>query len=127
MTLIEFIMVFGAGWFFGQIYFAWKMHREMQKVAKKLGLDIEGMTAEINNAIIISNKPIIPELFTEYLNNSIILYNKNTGAFICQAESLEDLAKCAKDFNNIDTAIVEDKEKIVFFVDGKIQTNINEN
>lgn len=126
MTIIEFIMVFFAGWFLGQIYFAWKMQREIQRVAKNLGITIEDITTELNEAIIAKNTSFVPELFTEYQQSSIMLYSKETGAFICQAPTLEDLACCAKEFKNIDRAKVEDKDKVLFFIDGKIVSTVNE-
>ena len=124
MLVLEFIMVFFAGWFLGQIYFAYKLNKTLRETAEKFGIKLDDLSDNFSSNLTLQVSPM-PELFTEYLNSSILLYDKTTGDFICQGSDLKELATNAKEFKNILLAKVFDKEQTYFFIDGQIEVTYN--
>lgn len=123
MDLFDFLISFSIGWFGGQWYMAYQLKRNITKIAEKYGMTFDEWSDGLKEVVADSVKRI-PKMFTEYEGNSVYLYMKDTGNFVCQGDSLEELArKIAKEYN---TAIVTDKEKLLFFINGKIQTELNE-
>jgi hypothetical protein len=54
------------------------------------------------------------------------LYDKEANSFICQASTIDELARLAKEYNNIKYASVMDEQSdaIVAFIDGKVENII---
>jgi len=65
-----------------------------------------------------SGEPEIKKLITEQINGVLYLYNTDTKDFICQGSSIEELAKIAKEYKNINSAAVIHNEKLFFFKNG---------
>jgi hypothetical protein len=68
----------------------------------------------------------VPTLFTEMTKNSILLYNKDTGKFLAQAETFDELANNVFKFNNIDFAVVKHDEQLFWFVEGKVKNDLQD-
>ena len=102
---------------------AYQLKRNITKIAEKYGMTFDEWSDGLKEVVADSVKRI-PKMFTEYEGNRVYLYMKDTGNFVCQGESLEDLARIVS--GEYATAIVTDKEKLLLFVDGKIQTELNE-
>ena len=66
----------------------------------------------------------IPNYFTELNGSSILLYSKDTGDFISQAYSIEELAQKVYEFNKIKFAIVNHNDKQFWFVEGKVENDL---
>lgn len=64
----------------------------------------------------------IPILVTECHENVILLYNKGTNKFLCQGKTLEDVAHNLWSHEKVSVAIVEHDDKMLWFVDGEVQT-----
>lgn len=64
-------------------------------------------------------KPAIYQLFVEEVQNTLYLYDKEKNTFICQGNSIDDLASLAKEHKNIEYAAVLYNEKVYKFIDGK--------
>lgn len=108
MDLLTFIIVFLMGYYIGGQMFLRKIRREVHETAERLGIDLSDEDDE----------PTLPNLFTETENNIIILYNKKNNTFICQANSIEEIAEKSK----IKNAVVEHENKLIWFIDGKVKT-----
>lgn len=59
------------------------------------------------------------ELIIEKHNDILYLFEKESNRFICQASSVQELAKIAKEDNNIINAAVVFDNKIFTFVNGE--------
>jgi hypothetical protein len=123
MDIFSFLLVFSVGWFGGQWYMAYQLKRNITKIAEKYGMTFDEWSDSLSNVVKHTNTSV-PVMVTEYEGSNIYLYNKNTGSFVCQGDSLEELARIVK--KEYDTCIVTDKEQMLLFVDGKVQTNLNE-
>lgn len=62
-----------------------------------------------------------PILFTEVNGNSIMLYNRKTKGFVCQANTIEELAQNLLDFKKIDYAMVDHNDEQLLFIEGKVE------
>jgi len=124
MDIFIYINVFIFGWISCQIYLSWKLRQALKKVAEDNGLTLEEMAEQY-----FSMKGVrtiqVPNYFTELSGNSILLYNKDTGDFVSQASSLEQLAENVYTFNKIKFATVKHIDDELWFVDGKIEKDLH--
>lgn len=123
MDLIVYANIFALGWISCQAYIAWKLRRALKKVAEDNNMSLE----ELANTFfetqgIQTNIVKVPNFFTETNGNSILLYNKDTGDFIGQAYTVEELAENLYKFDKIKLALVNHNEKQYWFVEGKVET-----
>jgi len=88
--------------------------REMRDAAKSLGIDLE---KELINAE--TPKKSVFKLAVEQHGDMLYLFDKEEDSFICQGTSVQELAKLAKQHNNIMYAAVLYGEKVFEFKDGK--------
>lgn len=127
MELTILIIGFLFGWFAGQMYIAHKLRKALKKVAEDNGMTLEEL-AEMFSDIEGSEAKVIkvPNLFTETNDNSILLYSKDTGCFMGQAKSLEELAENIYKFDKVKFALVNHDSQEFWFVEGKIKHNLQD-
>jgi len=116
MELLDLLLAFSVGWYAGQMYLSWQLKKKMEQVCDQLGIPFGKYKIEDITEIKVNR---VPNMFTEYEGNSVYLYNKDSGNFVCQGSSLEDLARTVN--KEYTAAIVFDKEQKIIFHDGKIQ------
>ena len=116
--LLIFIVGLYIGYQVGYSVLAWRIKDVLIKEAKSEGLDV---------SMFEDAKPIntVSQLFVERANNVLYLYDKEANSFICQASTLEDLARLAKEYKNIKYAAVMDEQAdiVIAFVDGRVEAN----
>lgn len=119
MDIFIYINVFIAGWVSCQLYLAWKIRQAMKKVAQENGMSFE----ELIETFFESKTKVIkvPKYFTETSGSSILLYCKDTGDFISQASSMEELADNVYKFNKIKLAAVNHENNFMWFIEGKVE------
>lgn len=117
--LLIFIVGLFIGYHVGYSVLIWRIKDLIIKEAKSEGLDVS-MFEETKPTTTVS------QLFIERANDVLYLYEKDMGTFICQANSVEELAKLAKEYKQITYAAVMDEHTndVFAFVDGKVETNI---
>jgi len=130
MDMYEFLVLaqgFMLGWVACRFYMAWKIHKTIKKIADDNGIDLNDMAETFLETRGIQTSVIqVPNLFTELTKNSILLYNKDTGKFIAQAETIEELAENVYKFDNIKFAYVNHNTEKFWFVEGKVRTDLKE-
>lgn len=118
LEIIILAFVFYVGYNFGQIVLSWQMRDLIIKEAKREGI-ID------SNLSITSDKPNVHKLVVEKTNNILYLYDcEQNNEFICQANSIEELAKLAKQYKNIKYASVLDDVHVYAFIDGKVEIKL---
>jgi len=125
MEALIYFQIFLAGWVCCHFYMVWKLRQALKKVAEDNGMTLDEMaeTFSINDRI---KTYTVPNYFTETNGNTILLYNKDTGKFVGQAMSLDELAKNAYDFNKVVFALVKHNDKQYWFVEGKVENDLKE-
>ena len=69
-------------------------------------------------------KPTVFKLETEEVDNTILLYDRETNDFICQGNSLEQLAQLSREYKKIEYATVKHGDYFVAFIEGKVTEKV---
>ena len=108
MTLLDIVLLIGLGWVMGEFYTLYKLHKNLHTY-----LIIEE-----------ESKPTIFKLETEYVGDTILLYDRDTKNFICQGTSLQQLAELCRQYNKIEYATVKHGEYFVAFIEGRVTDKV---
>lgn len=104
------LVVFVAGFLVGEFSVLFRMHKVvMSMVDSELGDSEEKEETELH------------KLFVEDVDNVLYLYNDGDRAFICQAKTMEELAKLSQEYKNIKYAAVVHDNKVFAFVNGIVK------
>jgi len=127
LEIFTYIQVFVLGWFACRIYTGIKLQNALRRIAEENGMTLEELGQNIFDMKGIKTSVIkVPNLTTELTKNSILLYNKDTGDFVAQAGTVEELAENAYKFSNIKLALVNHNEEKLWFVEGKVRNDLKE-
>jgi hypothetical protein len=130
MNMFDILVLFQGfllGWVLHSFYVAYKMRKIVKKILEDNNLTLEDLDSVLDSKNNSNLKIInVPNLFTEMAGNSIMLYNKDTGNFMCQATTVEDLADNLYKFNKVKFALVQHDSKEVWFVEGKVKDNLKD-
>ena len=103
MTLLDIILILALGWVMGEFYTNYKLLKNLRSIV---------IIEEVK-------RPNVYKLETELVDDIILLYDRETNDFICQGNSLEQLAKLSKEYKKIEYASVKHGEYFVAFIEGK--------
>ena len=109
MTLIDIILILGLGWVMGEFYTIYKLRKNLRSVVI--------IQEEIP-------RPNVFKLETEEVDNTILLYDRDTNDFICQGTSLEQLAQLSREYKKIEYATVKHGDYFVAFIEGKVTKEV---
>jgi hypothetical protein len=125
MDLIVYANIFALGWISCQAYLAWKLRRALKKVAEDNGMSLEELASTFfETQGIQTSVTKVPNYFTEPNGSSILLYSKDNGDFIGQANTVEELAENLYKYDKVKFALVNHNEMQYWFVDGKVETDL---
>lgn len=111
--IIILLVVFFVGFYVGETTFAWRIRHLIFKEAKAQGIKVEFEADE--------DKPNIAKLFVEKSNNIMYLYDYEANTFVCQGNSIDELASLAQKYKNIKYAVVANGDDMLMFVDGAVK------
>jgi hypothetical protein len=110
--------VFWAGYNIGQIVLSWHLRDVIRKEAISQGINVD---SEFNIKPK-NDKPKVSKLWIEKVHDIMYLYDKDTDDFVCQANTLEELATLALKYKNIKYASVMNGDDVFAFVDGSVKS-----
>ena len=118
-SLIFIGIIFYMGYITGQAVTILRFRSIMRRIAESMGIDVEReiRIAEAESKEVSVLK--VDKLETETHGDMIYLFDKERNDFICQAKTLDELAKLAKDIKKINKAVVQHNDKTFIFDDGK--------
>ena len=125
MEALVLFQVFLLGWVSCHFYMAWKLRQALKKVAEDNGMSLD----ELANTFLETRgieTVTVPNYFTEANGSSILLYNKDTGDFIGQASTVDELAENLYKYDKVKIAVVNHDSKNYWFVEGKVQNEIQQ-
>jgi len=102
--LLVFLFIFFSGYYTGRMTMAWKVRHLLFKS--------DSVHSEI----------VIEKLFIEQSNNVLYLYDYEANTFICQGNTIDELASLSHKYKNIKYAIVQHGDNMLSFVNGKVTT-----
>jgi len=109
MTLLDIILILALGWFMGKFHTMYKLRKNLRSI-----IIIEEA----------ARKPNVYKLETEEIDNTILLYDRETNDFICQGNSLEQLAQLSREYKKIEYATVKHGDYFVAFIEGKVTEKV---
>ena len=107
MTLLDIILLVALGWVMGEFYTVYKLRKNLRTYL-----------------IIEETKPTVFKLETEEVDNTILLFDRETHDFICQGNSLEQLAQLSREYKKIEYATVKHGDYVVAFIEGKVTEKV---
>jgi hypothetical protein len=122
--ILALVQGFVLGWVVHGLFVNYQVRKVLAAIAKEHNISLEEMVDEVMSDK--KNVVRVPILFTEAVGNSIMLFNKETKQFVCQATSLEELAKNMMDHTSIKIAVVDHDAERMLFVDGKVKKDFKE-
>ena len=108
MTLLDIILILALGWVMGEFYTMYKLRKNIRSY-----LIIQEET-----------RPTVFKLETEQVDNTILLFDRDTNDFICQGNSLEQLAQLSREYKKIEYATVKHGDYFVAFIEGKVTEKV---
>lgn len=112
LELITIAFIFWLGYQVGVMHLSWRLRDIIVKEARKEGIKVDD---EYN--IIESKKPKVLKLWVEKVHDVMYLYDTED-TFICQANTIQELATLALKYKNIKYASVINGDEVYAFVDG---------
>jgi hypothetical protein len=122
MDILVLLQVFGLGWVCCHFFMVYKLRKALKKVAEDNNMTLDELAEGLSGIKTIK----VPNFYTETSGNSILLYNKDTGDFVSQALSIDELADNVYRFNKVEFAVVNHKDLQVWFVEGKIKNDLKD-
>jgi hypothetical protein len=113
LEIIVIGLIFWLGYEVGAGVTAYHLRHLIYNEAKRLGLLKEE-----------DDRPTVLKLETESVGDTILLYDRETKSFICQGNSLQQLAERCRQYNNIDYATVKHGEDFFAFFEGKVTDKV---
>ena len=108
MTLLDIILILALGWVMGEFYTNYKLLKNLRSIV---------IIEEVK-------RPNIYKLETELVDDIILLYDRESNDFICQGNSLEQLAQLSKEYKKIEYASVKHGDYFVAFIEGKVNKEV---
>ena len=119
-TVLVLCGVFYLGYLLGESITIYKLRHSLRNLARSVGLndDHEFNVKEEAPKVQVSK---LYQLQTETHGDMIYLFDKEHDEFICQAKTLDELARLAKENKKIVGAFVTHGDQILIFADGKCE------
>jgi hypothetical protein len=108
MTLLDIILILALGWVMGEFYTRYKILKNLRSIV---------IIEEVK-------RPNVYKLETELVDDIILLYDRESNDFICQGNSLEQLAQLSKEYKKIEYASVKHGDYFVAFIEGKVNKEV---
>jgi hypothetical protein len=115
--LAIFILVY-IGFILGQAYQIFKVRSMIRRIARDNDINLEEVLYEEEPE---NSKQEIMVLEAEKINGTLLIYNKLTNEFICQAETIEEAARTFNDRKKDVYGLIKYDETEMMFVGGKIE------
>lgn len=122
-NLFDLFLFFVLGFVVGEAYTLYKIKSVIKRTAEQFNIDVEELIEQEETDQRLRKLNVV-KLQIERVGESLLLYEMDTDTFVCQANTVEELAKKCKEYNNIINAIVVDTDKILLFIDGSVTKNV---
>lgn len=116
LELLILVFVAWAAYNIGVSVTAWRLRDIVYKEAKEKGLVSKEHQELFEGEK--QKKPKVHKLWAEQVHDILYLYDTDKNAFICQAATVDELAKLAKQYKQIEHAVVVYDKRVFTFLDG---------
>ena len=116
MEFITLLVIFVIGFAIGKIHGYYTIVKLIKELAEESGLDLERELTKLSEE---DEPDTVRKLKIDVSGDILYLFDLDTDTFICQAGCIQDLAKLAKERNQILYAVVKHGDKFFTFKDGE--------
>ena len=110
MTIMDVLFFVFIGYLVGYVHSLFRVRKIISDIAEESGIDLDEKPEPV--------KSKVRKLEVQQINDMLYLYERDTNDFICQANTIEDLAKLAQKYKNINFATVIHDKKVFMFIEG---------
>ena len=114
MDIISLIVFFAVGFFLGKAHTYFQIAKILRNTLEEVGLSIEELKGEQEEP-----ESNVSKLEVEAHGDMLYLYDRENHTFICQANTVQELATLAKEYKQVLYAVVKHGDKVFTFSDGK--------
>ena len=118
MEILTYLIVAYAGYSLGKTIAIWRMRNVIKEVAESIGFKIDETTGTIIDPDLDSKSG---QYYVDNVNGLLLMYEYHSNDFICQARTVEELAKLAQKYKNVNDATVKHDNREIYFVDGDVK------
>lgn len=120
--MLDILILICVGYFFYNLGIAVTSYRLRDLIYKEA--KARGLTTKADTDLFEDTSPTIFKLWVERSQDILYLYDYDENTFVCQAKTVEELAKLALEYKNIKYAAVIMDDKPLVFVDGVVKTDV---
>lgn len=119
LELIIIAFIFWLGYNAGQMVLSWQLRDIIRREARENGINVD---SEYNIIESTDEKPKVIKLWIEKIHDIMYLYDTED-TFICQANTLEELATLALKYKDIKYASVLNGDDVYAFINGTVKSS----
>jgi len=112
-TILAFLAVFVIGFKLGEMFFSLRIRE-----AVKIEAHRQGFTTDEDEEV------IVRKMMVEESDNQLFLYDFDNKAFICQGNTVQELAKKAKLDRGVNVAVVVHDKNCYYFINGDVKSSL---
>ena len=120
--MLDILILICVAYFFYNLGIAVTSYRLRDLIYKEA--KARGLTSREDDDIFEDTDPTIFKLWVERSQDILYLYDYEENTFVCQAKTVDELAKLALEYKNIKYAAVIMDDKPLVFVDGVVKTTV---
>lgn len=119
--IIDLLIAFGIGFFLGYKFMRLIISMSLREIAVEQGINLDELQKSVRKDM--KTEEII-SIVTEKHGDGIYAFDEKSDTFLCQGNTIEDLAKKLREQNNVLVAKIVHNDEELWLIDGKIEKDL---
>lgn len=119
--IIDLLIAFGIGFFLGYKFMRLIISMSLREIAVEQGINLDELQKSVRKDMKIEE---IISIVTEKHGDGIYAFDEKSDTFLCQGNTIEDLAKKLREQNNVLVAKIVHNDEELWLIDGKIEKDL---
>ena len=120
--IIDLLIAFGIGFFLGYKFMRLIISMSLKEIAVEQGINLDELQKSVRKDLM-KTKEIL-SIVTEKHGDGIYAFDEKSDTFLCQGNTIEDLAKKLREQNNVLVAKIVHNDQELWLIDGKIEKDL---
>ena len=120
--IIDLLIAFGIGFFLGYKFMRLIISMSLKEIAVEQGINLDELQKSVRKDLM-KTKEIL-SIVTEKHGDGIYAFDEKSDTFLCQGNTIEDLAKKLREQNNVLVAKIVHNDEELWLIDGKIEKDL---
>lgn len=118
-NIIDLLIAFGIGFFLGYKFMRLIISMSLREIASEQGINLDELQKSVRKDLVKTHEII--SIVTENHGEGIYAFDKHSDTFLCQGNTIEDIAKKLREQNNVMIAKIVHNNEELWLIDGKIE------